>query len=114
MANLRIKPDGRSVVTYETSSVEIFMDHADMSGRLSNLFSVSRGRGYATRLMELICQWADENDVHLWLIAKPYGTPLGALNPQQLVEFYGRFGFRKSTPRSNEMHRDSKGASNRR
>lgn len=91
--NLHIKPDGRSIVTYETTSVEIFMDPTDNSGRLSSLFSVSRGKGYATGLLTMICEWADENDVYLWLVAKPYGRPRDILDQKQLMEFYGRFGF---------------------
>jgi len=91
--DLRIKPSGRSVVTYETTSIEIFMDSKDRSGRLSNLFSVTRNQGYASALMRLICDWADENDVYLWLVAKPYGTPRGILSQEQLIRFYGRFGF---------------------
>ena len=106
MSELRIAPDGRSVVTYETTSIEIFMDSKDNSGRLSNLFSVTRNRGYATGLLNMICDWADENGVYLWLVAKPYGTPRGTLDPVQLVNFYKRFGFtQKPASTNNTMHR---------
>lgn len=96
---LNIKPDGRSVITYETSSIEIFMNPEDRSGRLSELYSVNRGQGYATGLMGMICEWADKNDVYLWLVARPYGNPRGALDFKQLVEFYERFGFVKTSGR---------------
>lgn len=100
-----IKPEGRSVVTYESTSVEIFMDREDRSARLSNLFSVNRGKGYATELMKYICRWADDNGIHLWLKAKPYGTPIKALSQKELEAFYRKFGFVKEL-NSNEMHRN--------
>ena len=106
MTDLRIKADGRSVITYETTSIEIFMDSASNTGRLSSLFSVTRNQGYASALMQMMCDWADENGIYLWLVAKPYGTPHGTLNPQQLVNFYNRFGFtQKPAATRNTLHR---------
>jgi GNAT superfamily N-acetyltransferase len=106
MTDLRIKPRGRSVVTYETTSIEIFMDPVENAGRLSSLFSVTRNQGYATALMNMMCDWADENGVYLWLVAKPYGTPHGTLNPAQLINFYERFGFTpKPAATRNTLHR---------
>lgn len=95
-SNLRIRPDGRSIITYESSSIEIFMNSEDRSGRLSELYSVNRGQGYATKLMTLVCEWADENDVYLWLVARPYGNPRGALEMKDLIKFYERFDFRRA------------------
>ena len=89
---LNIKPLGRSVVTYKTTTMEIFMD--GLGGRLSELYSIDRGKGYATKLMSMVCKWADANDVYLWLVAKPYGNPRDSLDKQKLIEFYKGFGFR--------------------
>lgn len=94
---MNIRPRGRSIVTYETTSIEIFMNPEDHSGRLSELYSISRGQGYASKLMEMICEWADKNDVYLWLVARPYGNPRGALDNKQLIRFYERFGFHKTS-----------------
>lgn len=109
-SDLRIRPEGRSVLTYETTSVEVFMDQATRSARLSNLYSINRGKGYASILLGQICAWADKNDIHLWLVARPYGSPRNALDGKNLVAFYERFGFeiRRDGPR-NEMHRDPAG-----
>lgn len=107
---LRIRPEGRSVLTYESTSMEIFMDQASRSARLSNLYSVSRGQGYASVLLGQVCAWADKNGIHLWLVARPYGSPRNGLDGKNLVAFYERFGFeiRRDAPR-NEMHRDPVG-----
>lgn len=106
MTELRIKPEGRSVIVNGSTSIEIFMDSDSNTGRLSSLFSVIRNQGYASALMQEICDWADENDVYLWLVAKPYGTPHGTLNPEQLVRFYQRFGFtQKPAATRNTLHR---------
>lgn len=107
----RIKSEGRSVVTYETSSVEIFMDPTKRSGRLSNLYSISRGKGYATAILKMVCEWADTNDVYLWCVAKPYGNPRDALNLQQLVAFYEKFGFVQQKNKGKlELHRQPQGS----
>ena len=107
-STLRIKPNGRSVLHYETTSIEIFMDAEEHTGRLSELYSVTRGRGYATALMQMVCDWADENHIHLWLVAKPYGNPRGALGQSQLIDFYEKFGFQVTSSKGcrYEMHRE--------
>lgn len=104
-----IKKQGRNNVVYESTSVEIFMDWDKRVGRLSNLFSVVRGNGYASKLLNDICDWADENRIDLWLVAKPFGVPRGALDQNQLIDFYEKFGFHQIPGESrNTLQREAR------
>lgn len=58
----------------------------------SNLYSIQRGKGHATELMEKICEIADNENCLIRLEAKQYGDVHG-LTTDELVEFYSKFDF---------------------
>lgn len=49
-----------------------------------------RGKGVATQLLTELTKWADANGINIYLDINPYGD----LNLAQLVEMYGKFGFK--------------------
>lgn len=60
---------------------------------ITRLWAKQRRRGHATRLMEHICEWADQNEIVLFLEVGRYGHPIGPDN-EILEAFYKSFGFR--------------------
>jgi len=66
----------------------------DGTSRLSNVYSRDRGLGQATRLLEKIAAFADEQKLSIFLTVKRFGyADRKALTNAQLVEFYSKFGF---------------------
>lgn len=77
---------------YESASCEVMI----VSGRgiVHRVYSQTRGRGHATRLLQQVTEWADENDLELYLRAQGYGGPVQTmLDNNQLIKFYERHGF---------------------
>lgn len=62
------------------------------SATIADLFARERQQGHATKLMEAICTYADENNIDILLTAKRYGHPIGPTT-LRLVKFYEKFGF---------------------
>lgn len=63
---------------------------------LSNVWSKTRRRGYATGVMRKVVKHADENNLILVLRVQRYGSPhQPAMNNHQLERFYAHFGFVK-------------------
>lgn len=61
---------------------------------LTNLFSHERGKGHANGLLKLITEFADSNQLSIFLEAQPYGRPVQtALSTMQLVTLYEKHGF---------------------
>ena len=50
-----------------------------------------RNRGVATKLMEQVIEWADEEKINIFNGVNAYGD----LNLPQLIRFYSKFGFKK-------------------
>lgn len=59
---------------------------------LHNVYSTSRGKGEATKLMEMICEWADTRGIKLRILVNAYG-PHPTLTNDQLERWYSKFGF---------------------
>jgi hypothetical protein len=59
---------------------------------LSDLRCFDRGKGYASKLLDSICELADANNVRLELNVFPRPDK-NCLNRAQLIEFYKRKGF---------------------
>lgn len=60
---------------------------------ISNVYSQDPGKGEATKLMERICEWADDRGIELKLLVNAYGRPEGRLSNDQLEAWYSKFGF---------------------
>jgi GNAT superfamily N-acetyltransferase len=78
---------------YELASAELaIMD--DKTARLRSVYSVVRRMGHATELMIQITEYADEHGLCVYLVPQRYGRAgRGALNNDQLIDFYKKFGF---------------------
>ena len=77
---------------YESASCEVMI----VSGRgmVHRVYSQTRGRGHANRLLQQVTEWADENDLELYLRAQGYGGPVQTmLDNNQLIKFYEKHGF---------------------
>jgi GNAT superfamily N-acetyltransferase len=59
---------------------------------ISHLRSKKRGKGHATKLLELVTAICDANEQTVILEARAWKVP-GGLSQRQLVEFYEKFGF---------------------
>jgi hypothetical protein len=83
----------KRVVTPEGVQLEV-----DNFGNFVILKSVSapsnkRGEGLATEVMRRFVGMADDYDVPVKLIAKPFGSDGNNLNKEQLIRWYEKFGF---------------------
>lgn len=66
--------------------------------KLSHVYSEQRGQHHASELMEKVIQFADNNNLELFLKVQAYGHPVQTiLTNQQLVDFYRKFGFEHNT-----------------
>jgi GNAT superfamily N-acetyltransferase len=61
--------------------------HASMS----NVYSVERGKGHATKLIGIVTKYADDNGLNIFTAAQSFGE--GGLTTGQLRIFYEKFGF---------------------
>lgn len=59
---------------------------------ISDIRTLDAGKGYSSAALKMLCDLADEYRVTLDLTAKAYGDG-PKLSTDQLVEWYGRFGF---------------------
>ena len=66
-------------------------------GILNTLYSCHRQHGEATKVMEKIIAWADARGVVLILTAQGFGQG-DILDNENLVRFYGKFGFVREAP----------------
>lgn len=77
---------------HETASCVLVV--VDGIGRVSSVHAKVRHAGHATGLLKSVIDFADKNDLELYLEAKPYGHPIHTiLQLNELVEFYKQFGF---------------------
>ena len=82
----------------------------DETAYLSNVFSRRRGLGHASKVMNMVTDYADEHGLYLYLEAKQYGySDSKALRNEDLVVFYEKFGFIRigNSPEKIEMYRHS-------
>jgi len=75
------------------NSVIIEVSNWDKRLWFSSLYSIERGQGNATRIMQKIVDIADKYKVTIALDPHPFGTGTGRLSRSQLVKFYKKFGF---------------------
>lgn len=88
--------DGEYVeLRYESASARIKQKNGKYI--LTNVVAQERGLGHGRKLMELVSEYADGNQIDLELIASPSRTmPTNTiLAYDQLVAFYHKFGFRE-------------------
>jgi hypothetical protein len=73
----------------------VFIEISNWDKRLwfSSLYSLERGKGNASKVMQKIVDIADKYKVTIALDPVPFGTGEGRLNLSQLVNFYKKFGF---------------------
>ncbi len=66
----------------------------DKNATVSNVFSVRRGQGQATRVIQHICKYADDNGMSLLLEVQQYGYADGdSPDNSGLKRWYRSFGF---------------------
>jgi prophage maintenance system killer protein len=75
------------------NSVIIEVSNWDKRLWFSSLYSIERGQGNATRIMQKIVDIADKYKVTIALDPHPFGKGTGRLSRSQLVKFYKKFGF---------------------
>jgi len=63
----------------------------------SSLYSIERGEGNASKVMQKIIDIADKYKVTIALDPHPFGTSTGRLNRPLLINFYKKFGFEFET-----------------
>ena len=80
---------------YESASCEVTI--VSGQGLVHRVYSKDRGKGHANGLLRRVTEWADENDLELFLRAQAYGHPVQTiLDNNQLIQFYGKFGFERT------------------
>lgn len=66
----------------------------EKNAAVSNVFSVRRGRGHASRVMSHICEYADANEMSLFLDVQQYGyADNDSPDNSGLKRWYRSFGF---------------------
>ena len=79
---------------YESASCEVTI--VSGQGLVHRVYAEKRGLGHATGLLRRVAEWADENDLELFLRAQAYGHPVQTiLDNNQLIKFYSKFGFER-------------------
>ena len=71
--------------------VEVFPEHGGI--KIETIRALSRRKGEGTKAMRFLTDLADKHGVSLYLYAKPFGDE--AMDLDDLVRFYRRFGFRQ-------------------
>lgn len=71
--------------------VEVFPEHGGI--KIETVRALSRRKGEGTKAMRFLTDLADKHGVSLYLYAKPFGDE--AMDLDDLVRFYRRFGFRQ-------------------
>lgn len=84
----------RKTFLYHSAQVCLLLEN-DKTAKVVDVFSARKGQGDATEAMRRAMEYADENGIPLWLEVQRYGKPQGALNNEELVRFYEKFGFRR-------------------
>ena len=72
--------------------VEVLPEHGGI--KIETLRALSRRKGEGTKAMRFLTDLADKHGVSLYLYAKPFGDE--AMDLDDLVRFYRRFGFRQA------------------
>ena len=68
--------------------------HGDGNADVTHVYSIQRGKGHASGLLRLVTEYADSNDLQLYLLSRGYGGPVQTmLPPDDLIQFYEKFGF---------------------
>lgn len=89
--SLAVQQGSELAETLGIDKLEISMDGGNRDMVCIDRIAVrDRGRGDGTRLMTLICKWADENGKTLTLTPS---DSMGATSVGRLERFYRRFGF---------------------
>lgn len=71
--------------------VEVFPEHGGI--KIETIQALSRRKGEGTKALRFLTDLADKHGVSLYLYAKPFGDE--AMDLDDLVRFYRRFGFRQ-------------------
>lgn len=80
--------------TFKYGGAEVTLVYEDdNTARLVGLYSKNRGRGEAKEVMLEATAHADRLGVTIWLEVQRYGDWRDSFDNDQLINFYGRFGF---------------------
>lgn len=78
---------------YESATCKLTISEGN-NADLSHVYAKVRGQGHATVLLTQVMEFADKNDLQLYLRVRGYGGPVQTmLSNEQLVRFYSKFGF---------------------
>lgn len=97
------------IIKFESASARI--KERDGVYILCDVYARKRGLGHGTGLMKLVLEYADSEDLELVVQVRAYSTVgKDVLTNDQLIEFYGKYGFHKSKqlPKPYTMVRKSK------
>lgn len=83
-------------MSYKSARMELVVWEDESTGSVSSLWSDYRGRGHATGLFERVIHLADALKLNLILEVAPYGDESSALDKDQLIRFYKKFGFEET------------------
>lgn len=97
--------NSREIVIDNSVIVEISV--FDKRLHFSSIYSLDRGQGNASRVMQKIVDIADKHRVTIALTPKPYGGKNGSpiLTKSQLVTFYKKYGFKPEKSGFGDMER---------
>lgn len=79
---------------YGGATAKVVID-SDGTGVVKNVYSMTKNLGHGTGVMESIIEWAEKNDLVLFLEARPYGRPQQGMTLEALQVFYKKFGFER-------------------
>lgn len=82
----------RTTFNYGNAQVTLVYED-DTLARLIGLYSESRGKGEAKRVMAEAMAHADKHGLAIWLEVQRYGDSRNTLDNRELASFYSRFGF---------------------
>lgn len=78
---------------HESASATVFVA-TDRTAAIARVLAKKPKQGHGTILMHHICEWADKNDILLWLeVQRFHYSSRGGLSNEDLIHFYERFGF---------------------
>ena len=79
---------------YESATAKIRVSETEPIATLTSVYAKERGKGHASGLMRTITEYADANELSLFLSVLRFGHPVQeSLDNDALVQFYQKFGF---------------------
>lgn len=85
-------PFNRSEIIID-DNVQLEVSNFDGALWISSIFTIERGKGDGSRVLQKICDIADKHNVVIRCSPEPFGDTNG-LNKSELVKWYKRNGFK--------------------